>query len=524
MAEPAAPGRVLGGRYRLVEPLARGGMATVWIAEDTLLARRVAVKTVHPELAVDEGLRERFRAEAISAASVSHPGIVATYDTGDDGGVAYIVMELVDGPTVRQLLDERHRLPAVDAVRIARGVALALDQAHRGGIVHRDIKPANVLVPDDAPVKVTDFGIAKAESASDLTGTGRIIGTARYLAPEQVRGERAEPRSDVYAVGLLLHEMLAGTVPFHGDTEMACALARLSVPPDPLPDDVPPGLAAIVQRCLALDPADRYPNAHALADALDAVIESDDLPLTLPPPPPAARPAAPPPPPPRTGTTGTQAATVVAAAAPATATSPVPARSARPARRKRTPAWPFALLGASLLVIGAVGGYLLVGGHSLDDLLGRSSSSADGTQDQAAAPRIVSVADFDPEGDGSEHGEEVANAVDGDPGTAWRTETYRSTDLGGKPGVGIVLNLAEGADVSSVVVDTGEEGWSGQIYVAATPGAALADWGSPAAEGDGLGASTTFTLDPARSGTAVLLWITHLPEGGRLSVREVGVA
>ena len=166
----------------------------MWVGEDTLLARRVALKTLHPELSVDEGLRARFRNEAVAAASLAHPSIVATYDTGEDAGVAYIVMELVEGPNLRTLLDERRRLAPADAVRIARGVAIALDQAHRNGIVHRDIKPANVLVPREGPVKVTDFGIAKGDTTGDLTRTGTILGTARYLAPEQVSGGTTDAR------------------------------------------------------------------------------------------------------------------------------------------------------------------------------------------------------------------------------------------------------------------------------------------------------------------------------------------
>jgi len=490
--DAAAPGRVLGGRYRLIELLARGGMATVWVGEDTLLNRRVAVKTLHPELAVDEGLRARFRNEAISAARVGHPGIVATYDTGEDDGLAYIVMELVNGPNLRVLLDQRGALPPPEAIRIARGVAVALDHAHRNGIVHRDVKPANVLVPPEGPVKVTDFGIAKADASADLTGTGTVLGTARYLAPEQVRGDRADARADVYACGLLLHEMLAGSLPFHGDTEMATALARLSVPPDPLPPGTPAPLAAIVGRCLAVEPADRYQSARDLADALDAVATGEVLP-PLPAP-----------------------ATATPRAAPRQQRATRPAkqpRARRPPRRRA--AWPFALLGAALLGAGAGGGYLVVK-DAVD-------SKGNGTDSVGVAPQVAGARDFDPEGDNSENGDAVGLAIDGDSSTSWPTERYDSRDLGGlKSGVGLVIELAGDADISSVEVDTEESGWNAQIYVGDGSADSLAGWGGAVATGEDLGKSASFTI--GRSGSAVLIWITQLPEGGRLDVSEVRVS
>ena len=270
MPDPPQPGRVLDGRYRLVRALARGGMATVWVGEDTLLTRRVAVKTLHPELTFDEALRTRFRNEAIAAARLSHPGIVATYDTGDDQGVGYIVMEFVDGPNLRRVLDAKGPLPVRETVRIGREMAAALDAAHRQGIVHRDVKPANVLVPPGLPVKVTDFGIAKA-GGTELTRTGTVVGTARYLAPEQLRGDPVDARTDLYALGLVLYEMLVGELPFHGDTEMAIAVARLSTPPAPVRQarpDVPSGLARLVMACLAVEPDERPRSAQAVADAL----------------------------------------------------------------------------------------------------------------------------------------------------------------------------------------------------------------------------------------------------------------
>jgi serine/threonine-protein kinase len=249
-------------------------MGTVWVADDPVLSRRVAVKVLRSDLAADDATRARFRNEAIAAARVNHPNIVATYDTGDDNGTAYIVMELVDGPTVRRLVDEHGPLPVQDAIRIGIEVAAALDAAHAAGLVHRDVKPPNVLVPPSGPVKVTDFGIAKATGDDDLTRTGAVMGTARYLAPEQVSGEPADARTDVYALGLLLYEMLCGAPPFGGETDVATAMARLTTTAPPIRlqrADVPHALDDIVHRCLARDRARRYPSAGDVREALARV-------------------------------------------------------------------------------------------------------------------------------------------------------------------------------------------------------------------------------------------------------------
>ncbi len=271
-------------------------MATVWSGRDELLGRRVAVKCLDPVLARDEALRDRFRHEAVAAAGLNHPFVVTTFDAGEDDGTAYIVMELVAGESLRQLLDRQGVLDPGPAAAIGAAVADALEYAHRQGIVHRDVKPANVLLAANGAVKVTDFGIAKAMGTDDLTRTGTLVGTARYLAPEQVQGHPAGPRSDVYALGLVCFEMLAGRPAFSGDTEMATAVARLAGPPPDLGvirPGLPPALVALVTAALQPDPAHRVPSAAALAQGLRAVAAG-----TAPPvpaavaPPPAARSAA----------------------------------------------------------------------------------------------------------------------------------------------------------------------------------------------------------------------------------------
>ncbi|HEY2998550.1 MAG TPA: protein kinase, partial [Acidimicrobiales bacterium] len=226
-------GALLGGRYRLDEMLASGGMAQVWLGTDEVLRRAIAVKILHHHLAADETFVTRFRHEAIAVARLSHPSIVNVYDTCSDGGVEAIVMELVRGQTLRHRLDEGAVDPWV-AANIAAQVAGALSVAHAAGLVHRDIKPANILLSQDGRVKVGDFGIAKAAESADLTQEGSFLGTAKYLAPEQVEAKHIDGRTDLYSLGVVLYEMLCGRVPFEGDSSSATALARLhGDPPRP---------------------------------------------------------------------------------------------------------------------------------------------------------------------------------------------------------------------------------------------------------------------------------------------------
>ena len=243
----------------------------MWVADDPVLSRQVAVKILKDDLAGDEATRARFRHEAVAAARLSHPSIVSTYDTGDDDGTAYIVMELVEGPTLRRLIHDSGGLPVRDVVRLGAQVADALDAAHRAGLVHRDVKPANVLVPPRGPVKVTDFGIATSAAAGDLTKTGTVMGTARYLAPEQVNGRPTDARTDVYALGLLMFESLTGHAPFGGDSDVATAMARLTTSAPPVRverPDVPPALDDVIHRCLARDPDQRFESAAEVREAL----------------------------------------------------------------------------------------------------------------------------------------------------------------------------------------------------------------------------------------------------------------
>ncbi|MDN4161194.1 serine/threonine-protein kinase [Nocardioides abyssi] len=262
-------------RYRLVSRIATGGMGEVWRAADETLGREVAVKVLKTEYADDATFRSRFETEARHAASLHHPGVAAVYDFGeaaaaDGSGVPrpYLVMELVDGQPLSALLREGEPLDP-DAVRDLLGqVADAVGAAHAAGIVHRDIKPANLLVTPDRTVKITDFGIARAADGIGMTQTGQVMGTPQYLSPEQARGNPATPASDVYALGVVAFEMLAGHRPFQAESAVATALAHLNDPVPDLPASVPADLAAVVRRALAKDSSERYADASAFAAAL----------------------------------------------------------------------------------------------------------------------------------------------------------------------------------------------------------------------------------------------------------------
>ncbi|MGH2724676.1 MAG: protein kinase domain-containing protein [Actinomycetota bacterium] len=272
--------RTLAGRYELDRPLGSGGMGRVFLATDRVLGRSVAVKVLAPHLARDEHAVSRFRREARSAAGLAHPAIVSVYDSGSENGWHYLVMEHVEGRTLGQVLREEGLLLAGRAAEIAAELARALSEAHAAGIVHRDVKPGNVMVTPDGEVKVVDFGIAGAVSSDSATETAAILGTVSYLAPEQVRGRPADPRSDLYALGVVLYEMLTGRPPFVADAPLAVAYKHVEeapVPPSELNPDVPPALEAVVMRALAKDPQQRYPSAEAVLEDVDRFLEEPEM-------------------------------------------------------------------------------------------------------------------------------------------------------------------------------------------------------------------------------------------------------
>jgi serine/threonine-protein kinase len=355
-----AAGTVIDGRYRVISRVGSGGMAEVYCAEDTQLGRRVAVKLLHERFAQDEEFVERFRREASSAASLSHANIVNVYDRGQWGGTYYIAMEYLDGRSLDSIVREEAPLAPARAIELTEQVLRAARFAHRHGVVHRDLKPHNVIIDEEGRVKVTDFGIARA-GASEITQTGSIMGTARYLSPEQAQGHTVSPRSDLYAIGIMLYELLTGTVPFEGDSVVAIALRHLSEPPRPPSSLVPTvsaNLDAIVMRALAKRPEARFSDADEFLAALEGERErlrAEDGSQTASLAPVVITPSTAYPPHPATYTT--QAIGPIGPVTGAYGTAPaywdpnttgiIPpgAILLPPGRRDRGPTWPWALLG-----------------------------------------------------------------------------------------------------------------------------------------------------------------------------------
>ncbi|MGY1832698.1 serine/threonine protein kinase [Geodermatophilus sp. SYSU D01180] len=280
--------RVVGGRYELLGLLATGGMGQVWRGRDALLDRPVAVKLLRSEYVEDETVRTRFRTEARLAGRLLHRNIAALHDYGEavteDGVVcAHLVMELVDGEPLSALLAREGRLPAERVLDLVGQTAAALAAAHAAGVVHRDVKPGNVLVGSDGVVRITDFGIAWSAGSAPLTRTGQVVGTAHYLSPEQAAGGKAGPASDVYALGMVAYECLAGRRAFDGEHPVQIALRQIRDEPDPLPRDVPEPVRELVARMLAKDPAGRLADGAAVCRAVEAVRAGRPLPPAPPP-------------------------------------------------------------------------------------------------------------------------------------------------------------------------------------------------------------------------------------------------
>ena len=487
-------GMCLNGRYRLDAQIGAGGMSTVYRAFDVTLERRVAVKLMHREIASDSDQLERFRREARSVAQLSHPHIVGVIDAGGEDGRPYIVFEYVEGETLKERIRRVGRLPIDEAIAYAIEIARALGAAHAGAIVHRDIKPQNVLVDEEGSAKVTDFGIARSLEEDGLTADGRVLGTTDYVSPEQALGHDVDGQSDIYSLGVVLYEMLAGDVPFHGENQVAVAMKHVR---EDLPDvqmrrpEVSAGLAALLDRMTDKDLGQRHPDAATVELDLEDALAAEAA---------------------RTGTATGEATAVLR-------TLPAKTRRRLPLRlRMRVPVL---LLVVMVAVAGAVL-YLL-----LDEAAERTQKGT-GTGVTQAPPgeQIVSVKrtsanDYDPLGDDKEeHPDQAPLAVDQDSDTQWTTETYLNDTLtkpiGDEPGVGLYVDAEPSVNARSLELQTPEPGWTMEIYGARSKPSD--EWPSDVwtrlARGEVARTKQSFKLDTGnRNYRYYLVWITALAPG-----------
>jgi serine/threonine-protein kinase len=539
---PPISATILAQRYQLERRLAQGGMAEVWLATDLALTRQVAVKLLKPALAADPVVAERFRREAIAVAQLSHPNIVAVYDaiedTAGDSRRLAVVMQLVNGKSLRQLLDEQRRLSPDLTIHIGSCVAAALDAAHRAGLVHRDVKPGNILITPDGRVLLTDFGIAKGLGATgdDLTSANVMMGTAKYLSPEQVRGKKLDGRADLYSLGLVLYECLAGRVPFLGETDTDTALARLNRDPTDLArlrPTLPYGLAELVHRLLARRPMDRFATGAELRTALTAIANRTADPTAATPP------------------AGSPSRMPTSESAPVTGSQPSTIGGYRPIPRSGHPVGPThrgdrtptsttrprqhpnrtfeQRRGPSLILVGGLlAAALVLGGllwATLHDNTPDSTFAAPSTvvptsttAPPVASPtsKIVNVTTYDPEGDdGQENDNLVSRAIDGNPATMWSTLCYGSRTMGGKHGVGIVADLGKAA-IGTFTVAIASAPYQVQILTApdAAIPAQIADWGTPLKRATGADPeSITVSINkPARFVLVLFKQLAKTPE------------
>lgn len=505
LEEPEDSQRLLAGRYRLDRQIARGGMAEVWLGTDTYLGRQVAIKVLKPQLANDPVVAERFRREALACAGLNHANIVAVYDSVEDKGRQAVVMQYIEGKSLRELLDRRKRIGALVTIHMGIAMASALDFAHHSGLVHRDVKPGNILVTPQGRFLLADFGIAKALSAvgEDLTHDNVMMGTAKYLSPEQVRGKPLDGRADLYGLGLVMYECLAGKVPFIGETDADTALARLQREPTDLAHLRPslaPELVRVIHKLMARNPEHRYSTGQETSDALTQALDaqnkhatsmtpSDGVKSPLQVDKPIAR---------KESLVSQISEPLVEDFSEDFIQEPVKMRRSEKKfekkenkqnkkefkRQKRVTnsggriptLTKFLGLVAILLSIAVM--YVATQGFDSSQFMSRISSSQ--TNSGASAVTIARIVSYDPNGqDGLENEAGVWSLTDNDQKTAWSTDCYASAFFGEKKYVGVLIELSEPASgVLQVGMQNGP--WSLEIYTASSVApTSLEQWGDP---------------------------------------------
>lgn len=482
---PVDSQRLLAGRYRLDRQIARGGMAEVWLGVDTFLNRQVAIKVLKPQLASDPVVAERFRREAVACAGLNHPNIVAVYDSVEDNGRQAVVMQYVQGKSLRELLDRRKRLGPLLTIHMGAAMAAALDVAHQSGLVHRDVKPGNILITPEGRFLLADFGIAKAlgSSTDDLTHDNIMMGTAKYLSPEQVRGRPLDGRADLYGLGLVLYECLAGKVPFLGETDADTALARLQREPTDLAHLRPslaPQLVRVIHKLLARNPDHRYASGEETRTALmDAISAQHDHTTSMTPPSGARAPK-----PNRQVITPDEPA-VDSSSQPVIkpASFTAPKRITRDSNQKTKPAKssPFRKLPGSTKILGLIVVLLSVAVVfvATRDIRSAQLSTTDIT---VVAPdlgpvTISRMTSYDPNGDAQENETEIWALQDNNPKTVWSTDCYVNQFFGTKQYVGVLIELSR-ATTGTLRVAMKNGPWSLEMYAANDNAPALLEqWG-----------------------------------------------
>jgi serine/threonine protein kinase len=521
LEEPEDSQRLLAGRYRLDRQIARGGMAEVWLGTDTFLDRPVAIKVLKPQLANDPVIAERFRREALACAGLNHANIVAVYDSVEDKGRQAVVMQYIEGKSLRELLDRRKRLGALVTIHMGIAMASALDFAHRSGLVHRDVKPGNILVTPQGRFLLADFGIAKALSTAgeDLTDDNVMMGTAKYLSPEQVRGKPLDGRADLYGLGLVMYECLAGKVPFIGETDADTALARLQREPTDLSQlrsSLAPELVHVIHKLMARNPEHRYSSGQETSEALTKAIDAQNNYVTSMTPPSGVKS------PPPTSQPFAHKESLISQISELPVDDRVERsvddhaedfaedfiqapdkkrRSKKQAEKKQKDEMKFnetkkrnkrskssggriptstKILGLIAILLSVAVMYVATQGFDPSLFTSRISSTQ---ANSGVAPVIISrVVSYDPNGqDGLENEAGVWALTDNDQKTAWSTDCYATAFFGDKKYVGALIELSQPASgVLKVGMQNGP--WSLEIYTAtgAAP-TSLEQWGEPTA-------------------------------------------
>jgi serine/threonine-protein kinase len=505
----SALGTLVGGRYRLDAEIGRGGMSTVYRAFDTVLERPVAIKLMHREIATDSDQLERFRREARAVAQLNHPHVVTVIDAGEepgDGaapgghlGTPYIVLEYVDGETLKDVIRSEAPLDIPQAIAYAIEVARALGAAHERQIVHRDVKPQNILISSEGGAKITDFGIARSLTEEGLTVAGRVLGTTDYVSPEQALGQPVTGQSDLYSLGIVLYEMLTGSVPFSGDSPVAVAMKHVR---EDVPDvqllrpRVSAATAAVVDRAVAKDLGRRYPDADSMVADLEDVLAIEAS---------------------RSGQATGEVTTVLR-------TLPRRARRRLPWRMRHPARWVASLA----LIVGLIALALILAANSTHRGTGVSGDVHSRPGLEAVALSQTAAHDYNPFGTGPENRDQVENVVDADPNTTWSTEQYYEGTLrkAGGTGLGVYLDAAPRVAAKAIEVQTPTPGFAAQVYVAdhidlslpygdSTPLAARG-WQGPVGSSSSVqdGQHIALALG-GRAHRFYLLWLTTLPPGSQ---------